>query len=123
MSQASRFRSIVVTIFTVLGLIAAVESVAQHNNPYRAYYGWVKQPEGRVQGVATGIYADPDGKHMWLMDRCDGNNCAGVDVDPILKLDLEGNPLADLSLLQDQGKHIVKAGQIVDRSSKIETMR
>ncbi len=39
---------------------------------------------------------------------------------------LEGNPLADLSLLQDQGKHIkhiVKAGQIVDRSSKIETMR
>ncbi|MGY8796888.1 MAG: hypothetical protein ACKVJN_17545, partial [Woeseiales bacterium] len=91
MSQASQFRSTVVAIFTVLGLIAAVESVAQHNNPYRAYYGWAKLPEGRVQGVVAGIYADPDGKHMWLMDRCGGNNCAGVDVDPILKLDLEGN--------------------------------
>ena len=88
---AGRFKAIIVAIFTVLGLIATIESVAQHNNPYRAYYGWVKLPEGRVQGVVAGIYADPDGKHMWLMDRCGGNNCAGVDVDPILKLDLEGN--------------------------------
>ena len=39
----------------------------------------------------AGIYQDPDGQHMWLMDRCGGNNCAGVDVDPILKLDLQGN--------------------------------
>ena len=38
----------------------------------------------------AGIYQDPDGQHMWLMDRCGGNNCAGVDVDPILKLDLQG---------------------------------
>ena len=88
---AGRFKAIIVAIFTVLGLIATIESVAQHNNPYRAYYGWVKLPEDRVQGVVAGIYADPDGKHMWLMDRCGGNNCAGVDVDPILKLDLEGN--------------------------------
>jgi sugar lactone lactonase YvrE len=28
---------------------------------------------------------------MWLMDRCGGNNCAGVDVDLILKFDLHGN--------------------------------
>ena len=41
--------------------------------------------------MVAGIYADPDGKHMWLMDRCGGNNCAGVDVDPILKFDLQGN--------------------------------
>ena len=91
MSQASRFRSTVVAIFTVLALIAAAESSAQHSNPYRAYYGWAKLPEGRTQGVVAGIYMDPDGQHMWLMDRCGGNNCAGVDVDPILKFDLQGN--------------------------------
>jgi len=76
--------------FTV-ALTATADSFAQHNSPYRAYYGWAKLPEGRVQGVVAGIYADPDGRHMWLMDRCGGNNCAGVDVDPILKFDLQGN--------------------------------
>jgi len=91
MPQASQFRSTFFAIFTVLALIAAAESSAQHSNPYRAYYGWAKLPEGRVQGVVAGIYLDPDGQHMWLMDRCGGNNCAGVDVDPILKFDLQGN--------------------------------
>ena len=91
MPKGSQFRSVFVAVFAVLALIAAAESSAQHNNPYRAYYGWAKLPEGRNQGVVAGIYADPDGQHMWLMDRCGGNNCAGVDVDPILKFDLQGN--------------------------------
>ena len=56
MLKASRFRSSVVAIFTVLALIAAAESSAQHSNPYRAYYGWAKLPEGRVQGVVGAIW-------------------------------------------------------------------
>jgi len=91
MPKANQFRSIFVTLFAVVALIAAAESSAQHSNPYRAYYGWAKLPEGRALGVVAGIYLDPDGQHMWLMDRCGGNNCAGVDVDPILKFDLQGN--------------------------------
>ena len=72
-------------------MLAASAANAQHSNPYRAYYGWANLPEGRSLGVVAGIYQDPDGQHMWLMDRCGGNNCAGVDLDPILKLDLDGN--------------------------------
>ena len=72
-----------------LAVMFAADAYAQHSNPYRAYYGWAKLPEGRIQGVVAGIYQDPDGQHMWLMDRCGGNNCAGVDVDPILKFDLD----------------------------------
>ncbi len=91
MSYSSRSGSTLAAICAALALMVGAESSAQHSNPYRAFYGWAKLPEGRTLGVVAGIYQDPDGQHMWLMDRCGGNNCAGVDVDPILKFDLHGN--------------------------------
>jgi sugar lactone lactonase YvrE len=81
-------------IIATLAMLAAATASAQHSNPYRAYYDWAKLPEGRKLGVVAGIYQDPGGEHMWLMDRCGGNNCAGVDLDPILKFDLDGNLVA-----------------------------
>ena len=92
MSHTSRFRSTLVAILAAFAVVMVpAESSAQHSNPYRAFYGWADLPEGRPLGVVAGIYLDPDGQHIWLMDRCGGNNCAGVDVDPILKFDLQGN--------------------------------
>ena len=91
MSHSSRLGSTLVASFAALAVMVGAESNAQYSNPYRAFYGWAKLPEGRTLGVVAGIYQDPDGQHMWLMDRCGGNNCAGVDVDPILKFDLHGN--------------------------------
>ena len=91
MSHSWRCKLTLGVVLAALAVMVAAESSAQHSNPYRAYYGWAKLPEGRTQGVVAGIYPDPDGQHMWLMDRCGGNNCAGVDVDPILKFDLHGN--------------------------------
>ena len=91
MSITRRIRSPVPICLTLGLVLVAGDSIAQHSNPYRAYYGWAKLPEGRQLGVVAGIYVDPDGEHIWLMDRCGGNNCAGVDLDPILKLDLDGN--------------------------------
>ncbi len=93
MSRSRRFGSTLAAISALLAVMMAAESSAQHRNPYRAFYGWAKLPEGRTLGVVAGIYLDPDGRHMWLMDRCGGNNCAGVDADPILKFDLDGNLL------------------------------
>lgn len=92
MSYARRIGSVMVA-----GLVASVvalgpelgaQSVA--NNPYKAIYGWEKLPAGRKLGVASGIKPDPDGKHMWILDRCGANDCAGTNVDPILKLDMDG---------------------------------
>lgn len=60
-------------------------------NPYRATLGWEQLPEGRTLGVVSGVIPDPDGRHLWILDRCGGNQCAGTDLDPILKLDLDGN--------------------------------
>jgi DNA-binding beta-propeller fold protein YncE len=61
-------------------------------NPYHAQYGWAKMPEGMQIGVASGVFPDPDRRHIWVLSRCGANHCALVpDVDPILKFDLAGN--------------------------------
>jgi len=78
-----------------LALVLSVQpSIAQiTTNPYRAIYGWEKLPAGRKLGVLAGIYMDPDGKHLWMLSRCegDGNACLNSKVDPVLKFDLNGN--------------------------------
>ena len=60
-------------------------------NPFRASFGWEHLPEGRVMGTVSGVHPDPDGQHLWILDRCGGNQCAGTDLDPIMKFDLDGN--------------------------------
>lgn len=60
-------------------------------NPYRATVGWEKMPAGRKMGTVTGVFPDPDGRHIWILDRCGANECAGTKLNPIMKFDLEGN--------------------------------
>ncbi len=77
-----------------MALISPVALNAQTvaNNPYHAQYGWAKMPEGMQIGVASGVFPDPDRRHIWVLSRCGANHCALVpDVDPILKFDLDGN--------------------------------
>lgn len=69
--------------------LLSAQSVA--NNPYRAVYGWEQLPEGRVLGVVSGIQADPDGEHVWILERCGANQCAGSELHPIHKFDWSGN--------------------------------
>ena len=73
-------------------LVPPVVSLAQvtTNNPYRVQMGWGKLPEGRSFGVVSGVFPDPDGEHIWMLDRCGDNQCAGTDINPILKFDLDG---------------------------------
>jgi sugar lactone lactonase YvrE len=78
---------------TLAVALSVQPTVAQiTTNPYRAIYGWEKLPAGRKLGVIAGIYMDPDGKHLWMLSRCegDGNACLNSKVDPILKFDLNG---------------------------------
>ncbi len=60
-------------------------------SPYRATLGWEQLPEGRTLGIVSGVIPDPDGEHLWILDRCGANQCAGTDIDPIMKFDLDGN--------------------------------
>lgn len=81
----------------VLMLVHAAAAVAQSgNNPYRVMYGWEKMPGGRAMGVVSGVYPTPDGQHLWILERCGANNCAGSDLDPIHRFDLDGNVVESL---------------------------
>ncbi|GIS50917.1 MAG: hypothetical protein Ct9H90mP25_3510 [Gammaproteobacteria bacterium] len=41
-------------------------------------------------GIVTGVQPDPDGEHLWIIERCSANKCAGSDHHPIHKLDMQG---------------------------------
>jgi hypothetical protein len=85
----------VATSMAIVLISNAGSTTAQvSTNPYRAVYGWEKLPADRGKlGVVAGIYMDPDGKHIWMLSRCegDGNACLHSKVDPVLKFDLNGN--------------------------------
>jgi DNA-binding beta-propeller fold protein YncE len=84
----------------VFGIVFAVihTSLLALPNPYRSVGPWAKLPEGRAMGAVGDLTMDPDGKHLWVIIRCDasepdrfGNECLDSDLDPVLKFDLDGN--------------------------------
>ncbi|HEY6258016.1 MAG TPA: peptidyl-alpha-hydroxyglycine alpha-amidating lyase family protein [Xanthobacteraceae bacterium] len=64
-------------------------------NPYRLDDGWAKLPEGRKWGGTFGISVDRDGRSMWAFDRCEGNECAESNLNPIFKFDPTGKMAAN----------------------------
>ena len=60
-------------------------------NPYETIRDWGTLPDGRSWGSVSAVHVDIDGVHIWAGDRCGANSCALSDVDPIVKLDPEGN--------------------------------
>jgi len=84
-------------------------------NPYRSIDGWAKLPDGRTWGSTAGVDIDPDGIHLWAIDRCGSNSCADSDVDPILKFDPDGNVVASMGaelFLFPHGLHIDRDGNV-----------
>ena len=70
---------------------ADVEPINDLPNPYETMRNWGTLPDGRTWGSVSAINVDIDGTHIWAGDRCGTNSCAGSDVDPIVKLDPDGN--------------------------------
>ena len=92
MSSAHRIRWMcTVGLATQVLTVGTAGSQSSTTNPYRATFGWEKLPDGRAMGTVSGVFPDPDGRHLWILDRCGANQCAGTDLDPILKFDLDGN--------------------------------
>ena len=80
--------------FVTLGAVALLTALDPVNaqtsgNPYHVDYNWDKI-QGRKIGVASGFKMDPDGKHLWIIDRCGANGCADSDLDPIIQVTLDG---------------------------------
>lgn len=70
---------------------AAVTPINNLPNPYETVRNWGVLPNGRTWGSVSAVNVDIDGIHIWAIDRCGTNSCIGSTVDPIVKLDPDGN--------------------------------
>ncbi len=78
-------------VFVLGALLGAPAVTAQPAEGYRAVEGWARLPAGRSWGAVTGVFPDPDGRHMWVLDRCGANSCLDSELDPVFQFDLDGN--------------------------------
>ena len=107
----------------VLGAVASpagagaqvAEPINDLTNPFSSEDGWAKLPDGRTWGSTAGVDIDPDGVHIWIIDRCGSNSCAGSSLDPILKFDPLGNVVTSFGagrLLFPHGLHVDRDGNV-----------
>ena len=74
-----------------------------------------KMQSDRPIGSTAGISISPDGKSIWVFDRCGANDCVGSDLDPIMQFDLNGNLLASFGsqmFVRPHGLHIDFEGNV-----------
>lgn len=75
-------------------LAMAVPATAQMTapNPYQfPGEAWGTLPGGRPWGATSGIWPTPDGRAIWVAERCGANLCGDSPHDPVILFDLDGN--------------------------------
>ena len=109
--------------FTVLAQPAqAPEPVNNLPNPFQTIEGFFKLPEGRTWGSTSAVDVSPDGRTIWVAERCSANSCwdrAGGKMSPldvVLKFDQ-----ASGKLLQSfgAGLFVFPHGIHVDREGNV----
>lgn len=70
---------------------ASVTPINGLPNPYETIRNFGDLPGDREWGSVSAVHVDVDGVHVWAGDRCGANACPNGDVDPIVKLDPDGN--------------------------------
>lgn len=84
-------------------------------NPYSTVEGWAKMPEGRTWGSTSAVEIAPDGKSIWVAERCGANSCAGSDLPAVLKFDETGKLVKSFGagmFIFPHGIHVDKEGNV-----------
>ena len=85
-------------------------------NPYTSMDGWAVLPDGRQWGSTAGVDIDPDGVHLWAIDRCGANSCIGQQMHPVVKINQQGEVVAQLGgggrILFPHGLHVDDDGNV-----------
>lgn len=84
-------------------------------NPYRTVEGWAKMPEGRTWGATSAVDIAPDGKTIWVAERCGANSCAGSNLPVVLQFDSTGKLVKSFGA----GMFIFPHGIHVDREGNV----
>ena len=75
MSQP-RALATVTAVFLTAAMVAVPGAVLAQDNPYRvADEAWGQLPEGRSWGALSAVFPGPDGRTVWVAERCGANRC------------------------------------------------
>jgi streptogramin lyase len=83
--------------------------------PYGSATSFGQLPAGRSWGGTTAVAIDPDGKSVWVFERCGGSSCANSDLPPILHFDPSGKLLASFGA----GMFVFPHGITVDHEGNV----
>ncbi len=88
-------RYLIVAVATLVagsasGAQAAPKPVNDLPNPYRTVEGWAKLPGNRAWGSTSAVAIAPDGKGVWVAERCGANACAGSPLPSVYLFDASG---------------------------------
>lgn len=122
MSHAERIRFAflvaVVAVSVTSGGRPSAQAVQPTNsapNPYQTVENWAKMPEGRTWGATSAVDIDPDGKSIWVAERCGANTCVGSNAPTVLKFDESGKLVKSFAA----GMFIFPHGIHVDREGNV----
>jgi sugar lactone lactonase YvrE len=110
----SRGMSLLKPVIAVLAISVSIASVFQ-DNPYRATDNWAQMPAGRTWGSTSAVDIDPDGKSIWVAERCGANSCVGSDLPVVLKFDASGKVVRSFGA----GMFGFPHGMYVDRDGNV----
>ena len=90
-------------------------------NPYTTIADYFRMPEGRTWGSTSAIDLAPDGRSLWIAERCGANTCLnralGVmsPLPSVLRFDLDGKLMASFGeglLIFPHGLHVDRDGNV-----------
>jgi sugar lactone lactonase YvrE len=86
-------------------------------NPYRvASSAFGELPDGRKYGATSAVYPSPDGRTIWVAERCGANACADQpQVNTIFQFDLDGKLLRQFGaglFAWPHGIHVDRQGNV-----------
>ena len=83
-------------------------------NPYRTMENYLQLPPGRTMGSSSAVAVDKAG-HIWAIDRCGVNNCAGSPLDPVMEFAPDGTFLRAWGA----GRFLFPHGLFIDRNDDL----
>ena len=97
-----------------LMFVLATTALAQPN-PYKTVENYFQLPEGRTWGSSSAVDIAPDGKSVWIAERCGANTCAGKAVPPILHYAADGKLIAAFG----ENMFVFPHGMFVDKAGNV----
>jgi len=116
LNRSSLFVALVILVPWLALTQTAVTPVNSAPNPYQLVENWAKLPEGRTWGSTSAVDVDPDGKSLWVAERCGANTCVNSpNVDVVLKFDESGKLVKSFGaglMVFPHGIHVDREGNI-----------